>query len=178
MRGIIAIAIPIFVLCFLAQYFLAIQWGWFRPTVGAQNDWGDLWLPAIVLGLSLYATSMRLMRSSVIDTLNQDWVRTAYSKGLSRSRVIPVHVLRNSLIPVVTFIGADLGALAAATAARSGADGCVVGAETARANGGELTTCVDEGGGVFRATVTVPFTPIVPADVGPASAVARAGPTG
>ncbi|WP_106817381.1 Rv3654c family TadE-like protein [Janibacter massiliensis] len=73
---------------------------------------------------------------------------------------------------------ADLGALAAATAARSGADGCVVGAETARANGGELTTCVDEGGGVFRATVTVPFTPIVPADVGPASAVARAGPTG
>jgi hypothetical protein len=94
--ALIFVALPIFVLSFLAQYFLAIQLGWFKPTVGAQNDWGDLWLPAIVLGLSLYATSMRLMRSSVIDTLNQDWVRTAYSKGLSRSRVIPVHVLRNS----------------------------------------------------------------------------------
>jgi oligopeptide transport system permease protein len=55
----------------------------------AENDWGDLWLPAIVLGVSLYATSMRLMRGSVIDTLNQDWVRTAYSKGLPRRASSP-----------------------------------------------------------------------------------------
>lgn len=81
--ALVAIAIPIFVVAFLAQYFLAIQLGWFKPTVGADNDWGGLWLPAIVLGFSLYAVSMRLMRSSVIETLNQDWVRTAYSKGLS-----------------------------------------------------------------------------------------------
>ena len=109
--ALIFVALPIFVLSFLAQYFLAIQWGWFKPTVGAQNDWGDLWLPAIVLGLSLYATSMRLMRSSVIDTLNQDWVRTAYSKGLTRSRVVPVHVLRNSLIPVITNTATNFGVL-------------------------------------------------------------------
>ncbi|WP_454167127.1 ABC transporter permease [Microbacterium lacticum] len=109
--ALIFVALPIFVLSFLAQYFLAIQWGWFKPTVGAQNDWGDLWLPAIVLGLSLYATSMRLMRSSVIDTLNQDWVRTAYSKGLPRRRVIPVHVLRNSLIPVITNTATNFGVL-------------------------------------------------------------------
>ena len=109
--ALIFVALPIFVLSFLAQYFLAIQWGWFKPTVGAQNDWGDLWLPAIVLGLSLYATSMRLMRSSVIDTLNQDWVRTAYSKGLPRRRVIPVHVLRNSLIPVITNSATNFGVL-------------------------------------------------------------------
>lgn len=109
--ALIFVALPIFVLSFLAQYFLAIQWGWFKPTVGAQNDWGDLWLPAIVLGLSLYATSMRLMRSSVIDTLNQDWVRTAYSKGLTRSRVVPVHVLRNSLIPVITNSATNFGVL-------------------------------------------------------------------
>ncbi|GEB95125.1 ABC transporter permease [Microbacterium lacticum] len=109
--ALIFVAVPIFVLSFLAQYFLAIQWGWFKPTVGAQNDWGDLWLPAIVLGLSLYATSMRLMRSSVIDTLNQDWVRTAYSKGLPRRRVIPVHVLRNSLIPVITNTATNFGVL-------------------------------------------------------------------
>jgi oligopeptide transport system permease protein len=109
--ALIFVSLPIFVLSFLAQYFLAIQFGWFKPTVGAQNDWGDLWLPAIVLGLSLYATSMRLMRSSVIDTLNQDWVRTAYSKGLPRHRVIPVHVLRNSLIPVITNSATNFGVL-------------------------------------------------------------------
>jgi oligopeptide transport system permease protein len=109
--ALVAIAIPIFVLCFLAQYFLAIQWGWFKPTVGADNDWGGLWLPALVLGFSLFAVSMRLMRGSVIDTLNQDWVRTAYSKGLSRGRVIPVHVLRNSLIPVITNSATNFGVL-------------------------------------------------------------------
>ena len=109
--ALIFLAIPIFVMCFLAQYFLAIQLGWFKPTVGANNDWGDLWLPAIVLGLSLYATSMRLMRGSVIETLNQDWVRTAYSKGLPKSRVIPVHVLRNSLIPVITNSATNFGVL-------------------------------------------------------------------
>lgn len=109
--ALVFVATPIFVLAFLAQYFLAIQLGWFRPTVGAQNDWGDLWLPAIVLGLSLYATSMRLTRASVIDTLNQDWVRTAYSKGLPRRRVVPVHVMRNSLIPVITNSATNFGVL-------------------------------------------------------------------
>jgi oligopeptide transport system permease protein len=109
--ALVAIAIPIFVISFLAQYFLAIQLGWFKPTVGSDNGWGGLWLPAIVLGISLYAVSMRLMRSSVIDTLNQDWVRTAYSKGLSRNRVIPVHVLRNSLIPVITNSATNFGVL-------------------------------------------------------------------
>ena len=109
--ALVAIAIPIFVVAFLAQYFLAIQLGWFKPTVGADNDWGGLWLPAIVLGFSLYAVSMRLMRSSVIETLNQDWVRTAYSKGLSRNRVLPVHVLRNSLIPVITNSATNFGVL-------------------------------------------------------------------
>ena len=105
------ISLPIFVIAFLAQYFLAVKLQWFSPTVGATNDWGDMWLPAIVLGVSLYAVSMRLMRGSVIDTLNQDWVRTAYSKGLPRRRVIPVHVLRNSLIPVITNSATNFGVL-------------------------------------------------------------------
>jgi oligopeptide transport system permease protein len=105
------VGVPVFVLAFLGQYFLAIQLGWFRATVGAQNGWFDLLLPAVVLGLSLYATSMRLTRASVIDTLNQDWVRTAYSKGLSRRRVIPVHVLRNSLIPTITNTATNFGVL-------------------------------------------------------------------
>ena len=109
--ALLFVAVPVFVLAFIAQYFLAIQFGWFRATVGGQNNWGDLWLPALVLGFSLYATSMRLTRASVIDTLNQDWVRTAYSKGLPRRRVIPVHVLRNSLIPVITNSATNFGVL-------------------------------------------------------------------
>ncbi|MFG6502587.1 ABC transporter permease [Microbacterium sp. P05] len=109
--ALVFVGVPIFVLAFLAQFFLGIQLGWFRATVGAQNGWFDLTLPAIVLGLSLYATSMRLTRASVIDTLNQDWVRTAYSKGLPRRRVIPVHVLRNSLIPTITNTATNFGVL-------------------------------------------------------------------
>ncbi|GAA1727668.1 ABC transporter permease [Microbacterium paludicola] len=109
--ALIFIAVPIFVLAFLAQYFLAVRLDWFRPTVGAQNGWGDLWLPALVLGFSVYAASMRLTRSSMIESLGQDWVRTAYSKGLPRRRVIPVHVLRNSLIPMVTDTATNFGIL-------------------------------------------------------------------
>jgi len=109
--GLVFLSVPVFVLGFVAQYFLAIKLGWFQVTVGANNGWNGLWLPALVLGVSLFATSMRLMRGSVIDTMNQDWVRTAYSKGLPRNRVLPVHVLRNSLIPVITNSATNFGVL-------------------------------------------------------------------
>ena len=90
---------------------IGLKLGWFKPTVSSGAPIQDLLLPAIVLGVSLYATSMRLTRSSVIDTLNQDFVRTAYAKGLSRGRVVPVHVLRNSLIPTITNTATDFGTL-------------------------------------------------------------------
>ncbi|MFD5600263.1 ABC transporter permease [Leucobacter sp. NPDC058333] len=109
--GLVFMSVPIFVVAFIAQWGLGIKLGWFRTTVGTGAPIQDLIMPAIVLGVSLYATSMRLTRSSVIDTLNQDFVRTAYAKGLSRSRVIPVHVLRNSLIPTITNTATDFGIL-------------------------------------------------------------------
>lgn len=109
--GLIFMSIPIFVIAFIAQFGFGLKLGWFSPTVGAGAPIQDLLLPAIVLGVSLYATSMRLTRASVIDTLNQDFVRTAYAKGLSRGRVIPVHVLRNSLIPTITNTATDFGIL-------------------------------------------------------------------
>lgn len=109
--GLILLSLPIFVAAFVGQYVFGLQLGWFSPTVGGSAPTQDLILPAIVLGVSLYATSMRLTRSSVIDTLNQDFVRTAYAKGLSRGRVIPVHVLRNSLIPTITNTATDFGTL-------------------------------------------------------------------
>lgn len=109
--GLIFMSVPIFVIAFIAQYGLGLKLGLFSPTVGTGAPLKDLILPAIVLGVSLYATSMRLTRSSVIDTLNQDFVRTAYAKGLSRNRVVPVHVLRNSLIPTITNTATDFGTL-------------------------------------------------------------------
>ena len=102
---------PIFVLCFIGQFFFAVQLGWFSPTVGADTSLPRLILPAIVLALFVIATPIRLARSSVIETASSDFVRTAYSKGLSRRRVVPVHILRNSLIPVTTQFGADFGLL-------------------------------------------------------------------
>jgi len=66
-----------------------------------------------VLGAVSFAYVLRLTRTSVQENLTADFVRTATAKGLSRSRVVNVHVLRNSLIPVVTFLGADLGTLMA-----------------------------------------------------------------
>ena len=109
--GLAFLSVPIFVIAFIAQWGLGIKLGWFRPTVGEGAPFWDLLLPGIVLGVSLYATSMRLTRASVIDTLNQDFVRTAYAKGLPRRRVVPVHVLRNSLIPTVTNVATNFGVL-------------------------------------------------------------------
>ncbi|WP_427869377.1 ABC transporter permease [Leucobacter luti] len=109
--GLLFMSIPIFVIAFIAQWGLGIKLGWFRATVGTGAPLQDLIMPALVLGVSLYPTSMRLTRASVIDTLNQDFVRTAYAKGLSRSRVVPVHVLRNSLIPTITNTATNFGVL-------------------------------------------------------------------
>lgn len=109
--GLLLMSLPIFVVAFIGQYLFTIKWGVFRTTVGANVSFVNMLLPAIVIGITLFATSMRLTRASVIDTLNQDFVRTAYSKGLSRRRVVPVHVLRNSLIPTVTNSAANFGVL-------------------------------------------------------------------
>ncbi|MFF2494803.1 ABC transporter permease [Agromyces sp. NPDC058064] len=109
--SLVLISLPIFVLGFVAQYFMGIQWGWFSPTVGTGAPLEDLILPAIVLATISFAQIVRLTRSSVIETSGLDFVRTAYSKGLTRRRVVPVHILRNSLIPVVTYLGTDFGTL-------------------------------------------------------------------
>ncbi|MEO8283783.1 MAG: ABC transporter permease, partial [Pseudarthrobacter sp.] len=109
--SLIVISIPIFVLGFLLQFFVGVQLGWAKPTVSSAAPIQDLILPAVVLGLGSFAYVLRLTRTSVIENMSADYVRTATAKGLSRSRVVRVHILRNSLIPVITFLGADLGAL-------------------------------------------------------------------
>lgn len=109
--GLVIIAIPIFVLGFLAQFVFGVRLGWAPVTVGGRATFGRLLLPGIVLGLVSFAYVVRLTRSAVAANAHADYVRTATAKGLSRPRVVTVHILRNSLIPVVTFLGADLGAL-------------------------------------------------------------------
>ena len=109
--GLVIIAIPIFVLGFLAQFLFGVRLGIAPVTVGERATFARLLLPGIVLGLVSFAYVVRLTRSAVAANAQADHVRTATAKGLSRPRVVTVHILRNSLIPVVTFLGADLGAL-------------------------------------------------------------------
>ncbi|WP_406605367.1 ABC transporter permease [Corynebacterium kroppenstedtii] len=105
------IAVPIFVIGFVAQFLFGIKWGILPATVGAQGDFKHLLMLAFVLGLVSFAYVLRLTRSEVAEALGRDFVRTAYARGMSKPQVILHHVLRNSMIPVVTFIGADLAAL-------------------------------------------------------------------
>jgi oligopeptide transport system permease protein len=109
--SLLLISVPTFVIGFVLQYVFGIQLGWFRPTVSGDAPWSELVLPAIVLASVSFAYIVRLTRASVADNLNADFVRTATAKGLSRRRVVTVHVLRNSLVPVVTYLGVDLGSL-------------------------------------------------------------------
>jgi oligopeptide transport system permease protein len=109
--SLVVIAVPIFVLGFLAQYVFGVRLGIAPVTVGDEASFARLLLPGIVLGSVSFAYVVRLTRSAVADNAQADWVRTATATGQSRPRVVAVHVLRNSLIPVVTFLGADLGAL-------------------------------------------------------------------
>lgn len=109
--SLVLISLPIFVIAFIAQYVFGVWLGWARTTVGSGAPIQDLILPALVLASISFAQIMRLTRASVIETSGADFVRTAYSKGLSRKRIIPVHILRNSLIPVVTYLATDFGVL-------------------------------------------------------------------
>lgn len=109
--SLIVIAVPIFVLGFVMQLVFGLRLAWVPPTVGPNPTFYSMLLPAIVLGLVSFAYIVRLTRTTVAENSSADYVRTATAKGLSRRRVINVHILRNSLIPVVTFLGADLGNL-------------------------------------------------------------------
>lgn len=105
------ISLPVFVIGFILQYSLGIKWAIFPVTVATGAPFSDLLLPGLVLGSLSLAYVARLMRSNLAENIRADYVRTAVAKGLPRRRVVGVHALRNSLIPVITFIGADFGAL-------------------------------------------------------------------
>lgn len=97
------IAVPSFVICTMLMYFLGVRLKWL-PTFGLTN-WKNYIMP--VISLALYPTSyiMRLMRSSMLDVLGQDYMRTARAKGLAQFMRIFKHALRNAILPVVTYVG-------------------------------------------------------------------------
>jgi len=105
------ISIPIFVTGFLLQYALGIKLGLIKPTVSAAAPWGELVVPGLVLASGQLAYMARLARTSIAENIRADYVRTAVAKGLTRQRVVGIHLLRNSMIPVVTLLGLDLGSL-------------------------------------------------------------------
>ncbi|MDN5820496.1 MAG: ABC transporter permease [Brachybacterium sp.] len=109
--SILVIAVPTFVIGFVAQFVFGVKLGLVTINVGANVTWMNLLLPGMVLGAVSFAYVLRLTRTQITETMTADHVRTATAKGLSRPRVITVHILRNSLIPVVTFLGVDLGQL-------------------------------------------------------------------
>ena len=104
------ISIPIFVIGTVSQLIFGVRLGWF-PVTATQGTWYQLIMPAFVLASASLAYIARLMRANLAENLRADYVRTAKAKGLTSTRTVGVHTLRNSLIPVITYIGIDIGAL-------------------------------------------------------------------
>ncbi len=123
---VLLIAFPVFVFGTLAQVYIGLEVGlpiressWAPPWFGEmftviynpEYPWPSLVLPGVVLGAFSLAAIARLTRTSIIENLRSDYVRTARAKGLGPGRTVGIHTLRNSLIPVVTYIGIDIGLL-------------------------------------------------------------------
>lgn len=115
-RGLLVISIglnciPVFVLGITAQLVFGVRLDWL-PVAGIREGWPIAYLlPSLVIALFGLASVSRLVRGSMIENLDADYVRTARAKGLGESRVIGLHVMRNSLIPTATFLATDLGFL-------------------------------------------------------------------
>ncbi|MBK0866630.1 MAG: ABC transporter permease [Saccharopolyspora sp.] len=105
------ISLPVFVTGFLLKVWLGTELGLIKTSVGSDPSIGELLVPGFVLGSLSMAYVARLTRTSMMENKRADYVRTATAKGLKPNRVVGVHLLRNSLIPVITFLGTDLGAL-------------------------------------------------------------------
>jgi len=103
----IGVSAPQFVVGLLLLYVFAVQLGWFP--IGGYGTFGHLVLPALTLGILGSGWYSRMMRSSMIDVLRQDFIRTAHAKGLSRARVLLRHALPNAILPVIAMIGIDIG---------------------------------------------------------------------
>ncbi|MBD8869764.1 ABC transporter permease [Nocardioides donggukensis] len=124
---VLLISVPVFVLGFVVRDIINVNVGNKLREAGTLPDWftfgvmspvykpdypiASLVVPGLVLGALSLATTARLTRTSILENVRSDYVRTARAKGLAPKRVIGVHTLRNSLIPVITYLGVDFGGL-------------------------------------------------------------------
>jgi peptide/nickel transport system permease protein len=103
----IGVSAPQFVVGLLLLYVFAVQLRWFP--IGGYGTAAHLVLPALTLGILGAGWYSRMMRSSMVEVLRQDFIRTARAKGLTRRRIILRHALPNAILPVVAMIGIDIG---------------------------------------------------------------------
>ena len=107
--GLFGLSMPAFFFGILLILLVSVRLRWL-PVLG-QGDWRDLIMPSLNLGLILAASLSRITRSSMLEVLNQDYIRTARAKGAQEHSVVFKHALRNALIPVITIIGLQIGGL-------------------------------------------------------------------
>lgn len=110
MVATIGVSMPNFWLGILLIYLLAVQWRWLPPS-GYGPVIPYMIMPALTLGTGLSAVIARLTRSSMLEVIRQDYIRTARAKGLAQRRIIAVHALRNAALPIVTVVGVQLSGL-------------------------------------------------------------------
>ena len=137
--SLVGVAVPVFFLAYVLKYVFAVQLGWLPPSGRASvginathitgmymfdgiltREWDAAWdalkhliLPAVALSSIPFAIIFRITRAAVIDVAEEDYVRTARSKGLTHRTIRGRHIMRNALIPVVTIVGLQIGALLA-----------------------------------------------------------------
>jgi len=115
--AIISLATPAFWLATLILVFAAVWWQWSPPmqlipfTENPLGNLGQFLLPAVLVGTAMSASTMRVLRTTMLETLRQDYVRTAWAKGLRERVVISRHVLKNAMIPVITMLSGQLGVM-------------------------------------------------------------------
>lgn len=107
--SIFGISMPSFWVAILLQIYLALKFH-LLPVSGVTSPLGYI-LPCMALGTRYSASISRITRTSVLEVLGQDYIKTAYSKGIKRIRIILVHILRNALIPIITISGTEIGSL-------------------------------------------------------------------
>ena len=107
MASFITVSAPQFVVSLLLLYVFAVKLGWFP--IGGYGTFAHLVLPALTLGILGSGWYSRMMRSSMIEVLRADFIRTARAKGLTRARVVLGHALPNAILPVIAMIGIDIG---------------------------------------------------------------------
>lgn len=107
---LLLITIPVFVLGFLAQLTFGVRLHWF-PVAGVRQGWTGYVLPSLILGVGAAAAVGRIARGNLLDNLQSEHIKAATARGIPRRRVLGLHVLRNSLVPIVTILGLDLAVL-------------------------------------------------------------------